>query len=447
MTGLPAHGRSYDDITAELAEIARGEDAFWETGKMSGSMYCGDHDHYDFQSDVFAMFAHVNALQRDVCPSVTRFESEIISMTLDLLHSEAARERGHEPVGLVTSGGTLSIFHAMYAYREANPHIGRPNVIKPETAHAAFDKACHILGIELRRAPIDQTTTLVDLEAAAGLIDENTIAIIGSAGNYGYGTIDPIGKLSDLAIERGIGLHVDGCLGGFILPFGEELGHPIAPFDFRHPGVTSMSIDTHKYGYGLKGSSVLVLRDKGLRNGQYFFLTDWSGGKYCSPSIDGSRSAGLLAATWASLVATGRDGYLAKARKIFATSYAMQAAVREHPELRIFGEPSFLFAFTSDAFDIFHVNDSLKQAGWRMNAVQYPNGIHMCVTNPQTQDGLVEVWKNDLWAAVGYAREHAGEPAKSNAIYGGVVGGMTDEADSFIRSLMSRMMDRHTALG
>jgi sphinganine-1-phosphate aldolase len=446
MTGLPTIGRHYDDITAELSELARNEDVFWETGKMSGSMYCGNHDHYDFQSQVFGMFAHVNALQRDVCPSVTRFESEIISMTLDLLHGDAACERGFDPVGMVTSGGTLSIFHAMYAYREANPQIARPNIIKPETAHAAFDKACHILGIELRTAPIDQHTTLVDVEAMTAMIDANTIAIVGSAANYGYGTIDPIGVLSDLAIERGIGLHVDGCLGGFILPFGELLGHPIPPFDFRHPGVTTISIDTHKYGYGLKGSSVLLLRDRTLRNGQYFYLTDWSGGKYCSPSIDGSRSAGLLAATWASLVSTGRDGYMKYAAQIFDTSYAMQAAVKEHPELRLFGEPSFLFAFTSDAFDIFHVNDSLKKAGWRMNAVQYPNGIHMCVTNPQTQAGVVDAWRTDLWAAVGYAREHANEPAKSNAIYGGVVGGMTGEADSFIRGLMERMMDRSTSV-
>jgi sphinganine-1-phosphate aldolase len=193
MTGLPTIGRHYDDITAELSELARNEDVFWETGKMSGSMYCGNHDHYDFQSQVFGMFAHVNALQRDVCPSVTRFESEIISMTLDLLHGDAACERGFDPVGMVTSGGTLSIFHAMYAYREANPQIARPNIIKPETAHAAFDKACHILGIELRTAPIDQHTTLVDVEAMTAMIDANTIAIVGSAANYGYGTSEELG--------------------------------------------------------------------------------------------------------------------------------------------------------------------------------------------------------------------------------------------------------------
>ena len=142
----------------------------------------------------------------------------------------------------------------------------------------------------------------------AARIDENTIAIIGSAGNYPYGTIDPIADLSDLALARGVGLHVDGCLGGFILPFGEELGYAVPPFDFRLPGVTSISADTHKYGYGLKGTSSLLFRDKALRNAAYFYVLDWSGGKYFSPGMEGSRSDGLLASAWASLVATGRAG-------------------------------------------------------------------------------------------------------------------------------------------
>ncbi len=197
----------------------------------------------------------------------------------------------------------------MLAYREharQTKGIDRPNVIKPETAHPAFDKACHLFGIELRRAPVDPETTLVDVSWVADNIDANTVAIIGSACNYGYGTIDPISSLSDLALERGVGLHVDGCLGGFILPFGQELGYPIPVFDFRIPGVTSISADTHKYGYAFKGTSVLIFRDKALRNSQYFYLTDWSGGKYCSPGMEGSRSAGLIAATWASMVHLGQ---------------------------------------------------------------------------------------------------------------------------------------------
>ena len=417
--GLPSEGRPRQAILDELREMATLEDAKWESGKASGSFYCGDHDHYEFMGEAYSMYSHMNAMQRDVCPSATRFEGEIIAMGLDLMH--ASQVTGSEPAGMLTSGGSGSILHAMLAYREraTSNGIARPNVVKPETAHPAFDKACHLLGIEMRRAPIDPTTAQVDVAAMASMIDADTAAIVGSACNYGYGTIDPISELSDLALERGVGLHVDGCLGGFILPFGEQLGFDIPVFDFRLPGVTTISADTHKYGYSVKGTSILMFRDKQLRNGQYFFLTDWSGGKYSSPGIDGSRSSGLLAATWASLVSLGREGYLKYAKQIFDTAYAMQEAVRAHSELRIIGSPSFCFSFTSDEFDIYHVNDAMKERGWRLNGQQYPNAIHMAVTRPQTQPGVLEAWQRDLPEAVAYANEHRGEPAQSSSIYGG----------------------------
>lgn len=444
---LPRQGRDRAEVLAELHQIAEEEDAVWETGRISGSYYCGDHEHYGYVSEAFGLFGHVNALQRDVCPSGTKFEGEIIAMTLDMLHAEAVSDA--TPAGIVTSGGTGSITHAMLAYREQAREqrgIVHPNVVKPETAHPAFDKACHLFGIELRVAPIDPTTATVVVDEMAGLMDENTIALVGSACNYGYGTVDPIESLSDLALARGVGLHVDGCLGGFILPWGQELGYDIPLFDFRVPGVTSISADTHKYGYGLKGSSVLAVRDRSLRNSQYFFLTDWTGGKYCSPGMDGSRSLGLLAATWASMVAMGRDGYLEKARAVFSTAAAMQDAVRSHPELRIIGSPTFCFSFTSDEFDIYHVNDFMKLRGWRFNGQQYPNAIHMAVTGPQTQDGVVEAFAADLDEAVRFAVEHRDEPAGSAAIYGGVAGGLTDEADEFIRTVMADMMDHQQGL-
>ena len=252
---LPDHGRPRAEVLAEMREMATAEDTFWETGKVSGTMYCGDHEHYAFLNETFGLFAHMNALQRDMCPSQTRFEGEIIAMALDLMHGGALD--GAEPAGMVTSGGSGSIASAVLAYREEGRQargIERPNLVKPETGHPAFDKACHLFGVEMRRAQIDPETTLVRPEIAAGLIDQNTVAIVGSAGNYGYGTIDPIAELAQLALDRGVGMHVDGCLGGYLLPFGEQLGLPIPPFDFRVPGVTSISADTHKYGYGLKGT-------------------------------------------------------------------------------------------------------------------------------------------------------------------------------------------------
>jgi sphinganine-1-phosphate aldolase len=444
---LPERGRAREEILAELDAMATEEDAFWEQGGCSGTMYCGDHDHYDFLTEAFGRFAHVNALQRDMCPSATKFEAEIIAMTLDILHGEAVEDT--EAAGLVTTGGTGSILHAMVAYREWGRQergIDRPNIVKPETAHPAFDKACHLFGIEVRVAPVDPQSTLVDVDRVADHVDGSTVAVIGSACNYGYGTVDPMAALSDLALDRGVGLHVDACLGGFLLPFGQRLGIDIPVFDFRLPGVTTISADTHKYGYALKGTSVLSFRDKALRNAQYFFLTGWSGGKYCSPGMEGSRSGGLLASTWAAMVSLGWEGYLRYARLIFDTSFAMQDAVRSHPELRILGDPTFLFSFTSDVFDVYHVNDFMRPRGWRFNGQQYPNALHMAVTRPQTQPGIVERFADDLDAAVAYALEHAGEEPKSGAIYGGVAGGMNHEADAFIRAVMADMMDGQQAI-
>ncbi|HEX8780161.1 MAG TPA: aminotransferase class I/II-fold pyridoxal phosphate-dependent enzyme [Nocardioides sp.] len=444
---IPEQGIPREQVLAELREMATEEDRSWETGQVSGTMYCGDHEHYDFLNEAFGMYAHVNALQRDICPSQTRFEGEIIAMTLDMLHAEAVTDT--EPVGIVTTGGTGSILHALIAYRDHGAQtrgITRPNFVKPETGHPAFDKGCHLFGIEVRNAPIDPETTQVDVAAMAELIDDQTIAIMGSACNYGYGTIDPMSELSDLALERGVGLHVDGCLGGFILPWGQELGWDIPVFDFRLPGVTSISADTHKYGYGFKGSSVLSFRDKALRNGQYFFLTGWTGGKYCSPGMEGSRSGGALASTWAAMVSIGREGYLRYAKAIFETADQMKDAVRSHPELRIMGQPTFCFSFTSDEFDIYHVNDAMRRHGWRFNGQQYPNAIHMAVTRPQTQEGVAERFAVDLHEAVAYAREHVDETPMSAAIYGGVAGGLDDEADEFIRMVMADMMDRHQSV-
>jgi glutamate/tyrosine decarboxylase-like PLP-dependent enzyme len=366
-------------------------------------------------------------------------------MALDLMHADAIDDG--EPAGLVTTGGTGSICHAVLAYRDYAARergVTRPNLIKPETAHPAFDKACHLFGVELRRAPVDPVTTLVDVAWVADHIDDQTIAVIGSACNYGYGTIDPIEELGALTSSKGVGLHVDGCLGGFILPFGQELGYDIPLFDFRVPGVTSISADTHKYGYAFKGTSTLLFRDKKYRNSQYFFLTDWSGGKYCSPGMEGSRSGGLLAATWSSMVSLGKEGYRGYAKAIYETSAEMQRAVSSHGALRMLGRPTFLFSFTSDEFDVYHVNDFMRLRGWRFNGQQYPNALHMAVTRPQTQDGVAATFASDLAEAVEYAKtkEAEGVAPASGAVYGGVAGGMNDEADEFIRMVMAQMMDR-----
>jgi glutamate/tyrosine decarboxylase-like PLP-dependent enzyme len=412
------------EILRQAEEMARQENLVWAEGKCSGTIYSGDHDHYEFLNSVFGMYSHVNALQRDMCPSQTRFEAEIIAMTLDMMHGDAVERDtpGQEPCGVMSSGGTESIVSALLAYREhhrGQRGVTEPEIIIPVTAHAAFDKGAHYFGIKVIHAPIDPVTTGVDVDFVKLRITRNTIALVGSAGNYPYGTIDPIEQLSDLALENGIGLHVDGCLGGFILPWGEVLGYDIPTFDFRLPGVTSISADTHKYGYGLKGTSVLLYRNKALRAAQFFCQPLWPGGMYTSPGIGGSRSGGLLAASWAAMVSLGRDGYLRRARQIFETSFAMQEVINDIGELKLLGSPTFCFSFTSEEFDIYHLNDAMKERGWRFNGQQYPSALHMCVTGPQAQAGVVEAFRSDLLEAVACAKHPTNNVPRSGSLYGG----------------------------
>jgi len=420
--GFDEQGLGAEAVVRELDAIARTEDGVWADGRCSGTIYCGDRTIYDLIAKAYGHFSYVNVLQRDMCPSQTRFESEILAMTLDMLHGDAARERGLEPCGVIGSGGSESILSAIYTHREwgrAAKGITAPEMILPDTAHVAFDKGAHYFGVKVITAPVDPVTTLVDVDFVREHINRNTVLLVGSAGNYPYGTIDPIGALSDLAVEHDVGLHVDGCLGGFILPWGERLGYDIPPFDFRHPGVTTISADTHKYGYGPKGTSVLLFRDKALRRHLYFARPDWKGGMYASPGMGGSRSGGLIAATWAVMVSLGRQGYLDKARKIFETAFAMQAEVKKQSALRLMGSPTFCFSFTSDAFDIYHVNDFMKRRGWRFNGQQFPSAIHMCVTGPQTQPGVTGRFGADLVEAVAYALEPDQPIPRSGALYGG----------------------------
>jgi sphinganine-1-phosphate aldolase len=213
----------------------------------------------------------------------------------------------------------------------------------------------------------------------------------------------------------------------------------VPPWDFRVPGVTSISADTHKYGYALKGSSVLLYRDKDLRKRQYFTYPDWPGGLYVSPGFAGSRSGGILASTWAALVATGESGYLAAADAIVRTATTVKEGIRGIPELEVIGDPLFLIAFrTAGDLDIYLVNDSLVAQGWRMIALQYPAALHFCITRPNTAPGLAEAFLEALRTAVAYAQENKGKKARSGAVYG--FGG-TSLGQEMVKFAMSRFLD------
>lgn len=419
---LPKEGLSEDKILEELTYMSEEENKKWRNGKCSGTMYHGGMQHYEFLNKVFSMFSYVNMLQRDLCPSMTKFEAEVLAMVGTMLHGEEVTKVNpmDEEAGAVTSGGTESIYNAMFAYREwgrATKGITAPEVIAPTTIHPAHVKAAHYLGMKLIHVPVNADFE-ADVEAMRHQITPNTVALAGTAGTYPHGVVDPIGKLSDLALEHGLGLHVDGCLGGFILPWIERLGYDVPVFDFRLPGVTSISCDTHKYGYSLKGTSTINFRNKDWRHYIYFAQEDWPGGAYCSPTNQGSRSGGLAAAMWSAMVSMGEEGYLKAAKAIMDTSERIRQGIARIPELRIMGKSTFLIALTSDVIDPYFVNDYLYKKGWRMNGCQNPLGFHFCITLPQTQPGIAEKFIRDLEDGVLFAKDPPYEVAKTGFLYG-----------------------------
>ena len=413
---LPAEGHDRADVLGVLEAMAAREDAKGDGGQVSGSLYHGGHEHYHFLTEAYGYFAHANVLQRDMYPSATKLEGEIVAMTAGMLHGDAA----HDVCGVLTSGGTESLLTQVYTYREwgrETKGITRPNVVAPHTVHCAVDKACHYFGVEHRKGPVGADSR-ADVDWIADHVDADTVAIVASAGNYPHGLVDPITALGALAIERGVGLHVDGCLGGLILPWGAELGYAVPPFDFRVPGVTSISADTHKYGYALKGTGVLLYASKDLRRHQYFTAAEWPGGTYLSPGMAGSRSGGLIAATWAAMITLGENGYRAIAADIFATAASLRLGIESVGGYRVIGDPTFLVAFTSDEFDIYHANDYLQSKGWRMNGLQSPRALHFCVTRPNTAEGVVDRFLADLRDAAAYARAPTRPEPKSGSLYG-----------------------------
>ncbi len=421
-TVLPAKGLDRDEILNELSYMSGEENKKWLDGQCSGTMYHGSLEHYDFLNKVYSMFSYVNMLQRDLCPSMTKFEAEALAMVAKMLHGEEVTKANREDhvAGVVTSGGTDSIFNAMLAYREWGREvkgITSAEVIAPATIHPAHLKAAHILGMKIIRVPVNADME-ADVEAMRKQINGNTVALAGSAATYPHGVVDPISALSDLALEYKLGLHVDGCLGGFILPWIEKLGYEVPVFDFRLPGVTSISCDTHKYGYSLKGTSTITFRNKDWRHYLYFLQDDWPGGIYCTPTTQGSRSGGLAAAMWAAMIVMGEEGYLNAARAIMDTSRRIREGIATIPDLRILGKSTFLIALTSDVVDPYFVNDYLQKKGWRMNGCQNPAGFHFCITLPQTKPGITERYIEDLRYAVQFAKKPPYEVSTSGFLYG-----------------------------
>ncbi len=415
-TRLPEAGRDREEIIREMEALKAREEARWKDGFVSGAVYHGDDDHIRFLDRVYAINSQTNPLHSDIWPSAAKFESEIVAMTADMLRAK----EGSDICGTLSSGGTESILLAMKTYRDwarDRKGITRPEVIAPVTAHVAFDKAAQYFNLKLIHTPVGGDYR-ADVAAVKKAITRNTIALVGSAPTFPHGVVDPIEELSELARKRGIGFHTDACLGGFLLPWAEKLGCTVPAFDFRLPGVTSISADTHKYGYAAKGTSVILYRGAELRRYQYFTAADWPGGLYFSPTIAGSRPGALSAACWAAMVAMGEQGYLQAAKKILETAAAIRKGIEAIPELRVLGDPLWIIAFASDTLDIYKVVDYMSGRKWNLNALHKPPAAHLCVTLRHAQPGVAERFIDDLKSAIAHVKTHPEERGAMAPVYG-----------------------------
>lgn len=378
-TQLPNEGYSNDKILEILDENTDMKHSDWESGKVSGAVYHGGKEMLDIQAQAYSKYSIANQLHPDIFPGVRKMESEVVSMVLKLFN--APSDSG---CGTSTSGGTESLLLTCLAAREKAYYergVTEPEIIAPITIHAGFDKAAYYFKMKLIHAPLDPVTYQVDLKAVKKLVNRNTVLIAGSAPNFPHGIIDDIEGLSDIALKHNIPLHVDACLGSFIVPFLEEAGYKPQLFDFRVPGVTSISCDTHKYGFAPKGSSIIMYRNEELRRYQYFVNVDWSGGVYASPTLAGSRPGALMVGCWASLMKMGHDGYLQSCIDIVGCAQKFKLAIESIPELYVIGNPiSSVVAFGSEAVNIYDLADSMSKKGWHLNSLQNPPAIHLAST-------------------------------------------------------------------
>jgi sphinganine-1-phosphate aldolase len=391
---LPSTGWSEEQVRKKLGELADMEHTRWEDGRVSGAVYHGGEELIRLQTEAFGKFTVSNPIHPDVFPGVRKMEAEIVAMVLSLFGAPEGA------VGVTTSGGTESILMACLsarnkAYRERG--VTQPEMILPETAHTAFRKAGEYFKIKIHLVACKAPTYKVHLPSVSRLINPNTVLLVGSAPNFPHGIIDDVSGLSKLAQKKKLPLHVDCCLGSFIIPLLSKAGFEAEPFDFRLKGVTSISCDTHKYGFAPKGNSTVLYRSDDFRKYQYFISPDWSGGVYASPSIAGSRPGALIAGCWASLVKQGENGYVDACHKIVGGMKKIEAAIRERPELasdlKVIGRPLVsVVSFLSNTIDIYDIADGMSAKGWHLNALQNPPAIHVAVTLPivAVVDKLIE---------------------------------------------------------
>lgn len=405
MGALKTDGVPAREVLAELEAFAR-DDADWRTGRILTGLYDAGGEAHAVAVEAYTRFLAQNALYINMYPSLAKLEGEVVASVADLLRGDG------EVAGNITSGGTESILLAVKAARDwsrANrPHIEAPQIVLPVTAHPAFHKAAHYLGLDVVVTPVDATGFRADVAAFAEAMGPNAILGVGSAPNFSHGTIDPIREMAAIARERGALFHVDGCVGGIYLSILRRMGERVRDFDFSVPGVTSISADLHKYGYAPKNASVLVYRNRDLRSYAWFVCSSTTEYAVINPTVQSSRTGGPIAAAWAVMRLLGEEGF----RRIVAES---QAATRrmldEIPAIgavHVLGDPDMcMFTLASASLNVFEIDDEMRSRGWRL-LPQFacgggPANLHVSVS--WANCAHVEVFLSDLGEVVATLRE------------------------------------------
>lgn len=410
---MPATGLSASEI-AEQVEAHRAADLDWRSGKVWAYVFDPGEEAEAVIKRAYMAYLTENGLDPTAFPSLLRFENEVVAMAAHHLGGD------EQVVGNFTSGGTESIILAVKTARNwaraRRPELAtsaqRPKIVLPSTAHAAFHKAAHYLDLEVTLVDVDPDTFLADVDKMRAAIDEHTIMLVGSAVSYAHCVVDPIPELAALAREHDLWLHVDGCMGGFLLPYFRQLGREFPQFDFSVPGVSSISMDLHKYAFAAKGASVVLYRNKDLRKHQIFTCATWTGYTISNPTIQSSKSGGPVAAAWAVLNYFGESGYLDIAKHVLAATDKVMTFVDDHADLRLLGRSDMSHvAFASDTIPIFRLADAVNKRGWyvqvQLSFGNSPANIHLCI-NPANLK-WIEPLLEDIAACIEEVRDS--EPA------------------------------------
>jgi glutamate/tyrosine decarboxylase-like PLP-dependent enzyme len=397
-TSFPTHGIPQPELLAAM-QTARQHDIPWQQGKAFSLVFLAGEDVAAVAKDAYSLYFSENGLNPSAFPSLRRFETEVIGMAAGLLGGD------ENTVGNMTSGGTESILMAVKTARDwarANrPHIRRPEIVLPRSAHPAFDKAADYFGLKIVHTPT-RPDSRANVTAMRQAIGPETVLLVGSAPSYPHGVVDPVAEIAALAQEHGCLCHVDACVGGFLLPFARRLGYPIPAFDFSVPGVTSLSADLHKYGYAAKGASLILYRAAELRRHQLTAYTNWPGGIYASPTMLGTRPGGAIAAAWAVIHYLGEDGYLRLTKTTMETAARLRAGIDAIPGLHVLSDPDMsVMAIASGTLNVYELADEMTARGWHLDRQQFPPSLHLTVHPGHAP--VVDAFLADLAASAGQA--------------------------------------------